>query len=422
MGQITYRDVILNSIKPTKKEQERVLLIVENTKDLILNSLKKNKINAKVEPGGSFAKNTWLKGDFDCDMFVRFDKKYEKDDISELLSKNLPFQDVLRVHGSRDYFQFELEGINFEIVPTIYEKNPEDAKNSTDISPLHITWVKEREKKNEKLCDEIRLTKKFFKGQQVYGAESYINGFSGHVIDILVAHYGSFEKLIEAASNWKEKELIDTEKIFKSQKDALTKLNESKTFSPLIVVDPILSTRNAAAALGLDKFRKLIESAKKFIETQDVNMFEKQEFDPTLIFVPKESKLILIRVEQKKGSKDIVGCKVMKLYEHIKKQLTLNNFDLSDSGFEFTYRKQAHIYFVVSDEVLTETVLRIGPPIKEKEHVKRFIDVNPDAFEKEGKWQAYVKREFRVPKKLIEYLLKSDFAKEKIEGYKILKG
>ncbi|HME87192.1 MAG TPA: nucleotidyltransferase domain-containing protein, partial [Candidatus Nanoarchaeia archaeon] len=80
--------------------------------------LKKNKIKADVVIGGSFAKDTYLDGDHDCDIFVRFDYSYKEKNISDLLQKALkPFK-ASRIHGSRDYFQFS-KSLNYEIVPVL---------------------------------------------------------------------------------------------------------------------------------------------------------------------------------------------------------------------------------------------------------------------------------------------------------------
>src|SRR3989344_278536 len=46
---------------------------------------KKKKIKAIAVLGGSFAKDTYIVGDYDVDVFVRFHPSYEDDKLSELL-------------------------------------------------------------------------------------------------------------------------------------------------------------------------------------------------------------------------------------------------------------------------------------------------------------------------------------------------
>ena len=48
-------------------------------------------------------------------------------------------------------------------------KAAEDAENITDVSPLHSKWVQKHS--NEKIRDEIRLTKQFFKAKSKEAAD-----------------------------------------------------------------------------------------------------------------------------------------------------------------------------------------------------------------------------------------------------------
>ena len=241
--------MFLDKIKKELRPDISVLKEVEDFVKLINREIHKNNIKAVCIPGGSVAKGTFLKGDFDVDLFVKFGTGYSN--ISKLLHKILtPFNPDL-VHGSRDYYQIKRK-LNYEIVPVLDITDPDKAENVTDMSPLHVQWVKNHLQKGQD--DEIRLAKKFCKSINVYGAESYIKGFSGHVIDILIIHYGSFHKLLEATKKWKPKVIIDTEKYYKSSRELLFNMNQSKISGPMIIIDPILKTRNAASALSYEKF------------------------------------------------------------------------------------------------------------------------------------------------------------------------
>ena len=241
---------IENILKSVKKRIRpgKAPLSIKKKLDMINQLLKKNKIKAKAVLGGSFAKNTHLKDDYDIDIFVKFDYSYEKKEISNILDKVLSPLKAERVHGSRDYFQIKNK-LSYEIIPVLDVKDVSKARNITDMSPMHVDWVRKNINGKE---DEIRLAKLFCKANDIYGAESYIQGISGHVLDILVIYYGNFIKFLEAVTGWKdgkkEKEVIDFYNFYKGE--AIRKMNRSKTLSPLIVVDPISPDRNAAAALS----------------------------------------------------------------------------------------------------------------------------------------------------------------------------
>src|SRR3989344_5865150 len=108
-------------------------------------------------------------------------------------SKIVP-KNAVRIHGSRDYFVVkENNNFEFEIIPTLKIKKPSEAKNIIDLSYFHVNYVRNK-LKNKKLADEIKLAKAFIHYSDCYGAESYINGFSGYAVELLVIYYGSFTK------------------------------------------------------------------------------------------------------------------------------------------------------------------------------------------------------------------------------------
>ncbi len=186
---------VLNEITPSKEEEKEI----KNTVNSMLNRINKGLKGAKAELGGSGAKGTWLK-QFDVDFFVKFNyQKYKSksDKLSDILEKHLKkkFKKIIRLHGSRDYFQIKEKGYTFEIVPILNINKAEEAINITDVSPLHAKWVL----KHKKYLDDIRLAKKFCKAAKVYGAESYIQGFSGYICEILAVYYKGFLPLVREA-------------------------------------------------------------------------------------------------------------------------------------------------------------------------------------------------------------------------------
>ncbi len=192
---------MLNRIKPSK-EEEKVALDLANA---FLKKLNAGLKGAKAILGGSLTKGTWIKGTNEIDIFVQFDYNKYKDknlEISDILEKHLKKKwKVERLHGSRDYFHIKQNGFTLEIVPILKITKEEQAVNITDISPLHAEWVKKSS--NEKIRDQIRLLKQFCKGNNCYGAETYIGGFSGYVCEILTICYKSFENVLKASQSWK---------------------------------------------------------------------------------------------------------------------------------------------------------------------------------------------------------------------------
>ena len=195
---------VLRDIKPS----EEVPAAIQKQLEAINKALSKKDIKATAVVGGSLAKGTHLKGDHDVDVFVKFGLKHKSHNLSDLLFDAIKSMKPERIHGSRDYFQIHKSKLTYEIVPVLDIKQAKQSQNVTDFSPWHVEWVK---KNGKDLKEDIRLAKKFCKAAKVYGAESYIRGFSGHVLDILVISAGGFIPLLESALNWKPKVVVDIE-------------------------------------------------------------------------------------------------------------------------------------------------------------------------------------------------------------------
>ncbi|MBU1321487.1 MAG: CCA tRNA nucleotidyltransferase [Nanoarchaeota archaeon] len=398
---------VIKKIKPAKQEFKVVDSLIKQINAL----LKKKKIKAVCVAGGSYAKGTILKNDFDVDLFVRFDyKMYKKKDISKLLEKAIAPLKPEMVHGSRDYYQLRKNKILFEFVPVLNIQDYKQAVNVTDMSPLHVDYVKKH--MSLRLADEVRLAKQFCKATNVYGAESYIRGFSGHVLDLFIIYYGSFENLLMQASVWGERVILDPAAHLK---DPLRELNKSKTESPLIIVDPIQPDRNAAAAVSREKFELFKQKARAFLHKPSEKFFEIKKLNAgELKKKAGKNWLVLLKVKPLKGKDDVVGTKILKCFEHIGTHLKKHEFNALESGWEFD-QKQSLIYFIINKVKMSDKIVLRGPPVKAKIDAKRFKAKHKKVFEKNKNLYAEEKREYKTPEALIKNLIKEDYVKSRVK-------
>ncbi|MBW2977415.1 nucleotidyltransferase domain-containing protein, partial [Candidatus Woesearchaeota archaeon] len=351
---------ILKEIKPSKEEEKEV----KDKIDKFLKRVNKGLKDAKAVLGGSGAKDTWLSKAHDADIFVEFDyKKYKdkSDQLSDILGKHLKkvFGKINRLHGSRDYFQIKEKSFSFEIVPVLKIKNAKEAVNITDVSLLHANWVKKRMKildkkfsasqKSQsdflgykKFADEIRLTKQFCKVQGVYGAESYIKGFSGYICEILTIYYKGFLNLVKNVSKWRDKTIIDIEKYYKNNKEVLRSLNLAKIYSPLVIIDPVQADRNAAAAVSTEKYEQFICACKEFLKKPSKEFFKRKEVSvDDLKKRAGKDKLVLLEIVALAGKEDVVGSKLLKVLEFIETKLKQNEFKIYEKGWKWDKKKKA---------------------------------------------------------------------------------
>ncbi|MFW5746515.1 MAG: nucleotidyltransferase domain-containing protein, partial [Nanoarchaeota archaeon] len=317
-------ETVLPRIQPNQEAQSAAHARVSRMIESIRVRLSESGVEADVVLGGSLAKNTNLAGDFDADVFVRFSDPYPDEQLSDILEQALDPMQFMRVHGSRDYFQKEEDGIAYEIVPVRAISSPEEATNVTDCSYLHVLWVQGQEiaKKVEglPLHDHIRLAKAFCKSIRVYGAESYIGGISGHVLDILVLHYGGLLQCMREVASWKECQVVDPEEQYATTEAAYLALDPAKRSCPLVVIDPVDPTRNAAAALEQATYDRLRESCAHFLSSPSASWFTAPQLSPES-WHPPEEEVYAVAMTALEGKKDVVGAKMRKAAEYVVRRL-----------------------------------------------------------------------------------------------------
>lgn len=391
----------LASITPTAKDRA-VLTDVKKFLTRLQQELRSRKINAKPVLGGSFAKDTWLAGDYDVDIFVTFDMTHKNDPLSDLLAKALKPWKAQRLHGSRDYFQIH-GPINYEIIPVLAIKNVRHALNVTDFSPKHVAWVNT---KGKKLKNDIRLLKKFCKAHRVYGAESYIRGFSGHVVDILTIYYGGFANVLKAATTWKDKTILDYNNTYKGK--ALFILNTSKTQGPLVLIDPVQPDRNAAAALTKENFDAFILAAKTFLKKPTLSAFIEKKVN---IHALIQKKVPVVHVTTLNDKEDIAGTKMVKAFEFLKQQL--NPFGVKNAGWDWDKKKHASFWFILAKKNLPATEQRIGPPKTMAKSCADFQKKYKNAKFVKGRMVATVKRPITNYKVALKETIAHPYLKDK---------
>ncbi|MFT4326704.1 MAG: nucleotidyltransferase domain-containing protein [Candidatus Woesearchaeota archaeon] len=390
-------EAVLKEITPTKNPS------VDEFIALLQKKLPKS---FEIIPGGSYAKGTHIGSSYDCDVFIRIpgkDKEISKKLYDTLQKQKIDFE---KIKGSRDYYSVDYKEAHFELVPVLQIKDAKDAQNIMDMSPFHVDWIKKNSTKKQQ--QDIRLLKQFMKAQRVYGAESFVKGFSGHVTDLLIIHYGSFDKALKAISSWKKQVVIDIAKHYKG-KDISFFMNKAKIESPLVVVDPIIPERNAAAALSEDSFNTLVKAAKQYCKKPNKSFFDIPHVQQS--FLKKHKKGMVVSFTPVKGSKDIAGTKALKAFEYITKAIENNGFVLKASDWSFT---EGVFLFSVEKESIKPQFEQAGPKTELVEACKAFCTVHSDAYIKKKQYFTKVSRKHTVFKNLLSELLESDYVTERV--------
>lgn len=409
-------DYILKKVLEKINPEEKVVSDFKNSFKMFLEQLRKrilkNKISTEIFVGGSFAKNTLVKKEiYDADVFLRFSKKYSDKEISKLAKKLLAGMKVYVVHGSRDYFRVKIsENFFIEVVPVLKIAKPEESKNITDLSYLHVNYINKKIKSG-KVLNEIKLAKAFCYANNCYGAESYVGGFSGYSLELLVYYYKSFEKFLREMIKVKDKLVIDIEKYFKNKNQVLMDINSSKLESPVILIDPTYKYRNALAALSSETFKKFQDVAKKFLKNPSEKYFEKQKIDLKKIkenALKNKNEFVLLEATTSKQEGDVAGSKLLKFYRFLETEVG-KFFYVKNKGFNYAHKKSARFFFVAKSK---KEIVFDGPFINDKENVAKF--------KKEHK-KIFIKGKRLFAKEKVNLSLEEFIKKWKIKNNKIVK-
>ncbi len=356
---------VLSEIQPSFNEKQKLNLLASEVKARINKSIKNNKVKAEVIIGGSFSRGTYLRGTHDIDLFIRFKQEDELTLLKKIVLDEFPEAELIK--ASRDYYQVIYKEVLIQFIPTILIDSPLKAKNSMDASCFHVEYLNTR--LNDAMRNEVLLLKQFCKATGVYGAESYINGFSGYVIELLIIHFGSFIKFLEFINKSKGRMFIDMEGYYDSINKALTITKTNKSLNPVIIIDPVIATRNAAAGLNTESFNKFILNARLFLIKPSTSFFKIKE--RTLTDIQSLASLrghhLITHQFNVEEKKDVQLAKLKKAVNKIKNLIEKKEFKVYDYGVT----NNGLVYFELEQLIIPLIKKVIGPP----------VTINQDNFE-----------------------------------------
>ncbi|WP_121743785.1 CCA tRNA nucleotidyltransferase [Natronorubrum halophilum] len=384
---------IRERIEPDDDERERLRTVAGRLIDRADAAATERAPGADVLQVGSTARNTWISGDRDIDIFVRFPPDTEREALEryglEVGHATLP--DGHEEYAEHPYVKGCVEGFDIDIVPCFRLESATDIRSAVDRTPFHTQYLEER--LDDDLAADVRLAKQFLKGIGAYGSDLRTRGFSGYLTELLVVEYGGFRPLLEAAANWHPQVILDPEdhgrgrEAAASSRDAEVGDADLPFDDPLVVIDPTDPERNVAAVCAPENVARLQHYAREFLEEPRADVFEPTDLEPIDEAGLREhlerrgTTPVAIRFD----APDLVEDQ---LYPQLRKSLEGITTGLDDRGFD-VFRATT-----VADETATILVeLAVserpaverhdGPPIHVRTHAEGFYDTyadDPDAY------------------------------------------
>lgn len=354
-------------VDPDDDERRRLQQVAQSVMSAAEAAVDDLGVDADVVQVGSTARGTWVSGDRDIDVFVRFAETLSRADLEryglEIGNRVLP--DGREEYAEHPYVKGTRDGFDVDLVPCYGVGSAREIKSSVDRTPFHNRYLERR--LTDDLRGEVRIAKQFLKGIGAYGSDLRTRGFSGFLTELLVIEYGGFTEFLEAAAAWQPPVHLDPEDHGTSAFD-----------DPLTVIDPTDPDRNVAAVVFAENVARVQHHARAFLADPTENRFHPEEIDPLDESAVREhvrrreTTPIALRFDPPDLVED-------QLYPQLRRSLDGLRTGLEGHGFE-TLR--AAVFADESAVLLVElSVARLpaverhhGPPVHVKDHAREFLE------------------------------------------------
>lgn len=385
---------VLKRIKPSKEEIEKSREIAKK----FIKEIEKRGHEAILV--GSVARDTFISGDKDIDVFFFFDPEVSRAELErrglEIGKSVLANYNPKTHYAEHPYTKAVVEGYEVEIVPC-YKIKTGKIISAVDRTPLHTEYVLKKLKGEHK--HEVILLKQFLKAFDGYGADAKVKGFSGYLCELLIITNKSLDELLKnAAHDWKKKIVIDLEK----SRESYDKFPE-----PLVVIDPVDRDRNVATAVDRTILSKFIIKAREYLVKPSEEFFFPSKKPINIKRLVKGRNLLVISFKYPQDViEEIAWSQLEKLTKIIKNQLYENEFRVYRSTYWTDEKKKCAIALELMTHELDEHMIHKGPEVWDEENSKAFIEKNPEYFVRRSRLFSWKKRDFRKAEDLVRHLLK----------------
>ncbi|WP_292518951.1 CCA tRNA nucleotidyltransferase [Methanoculleus sp.] len=356
---------VLGKIRPTPEERTYVRTMGER----LIEAVEASGV-AKAMMVGSVARDTFVRGDRDLDVFMLFDPALSREELQEqglALAHRVAeeFGATWREkYAEHPYVNATINSLDIDLVPCYAVPSATEIKSAVDRTPFHTRYILSH---IANYADDVLLLKQFAKAGGVYGSDHMTEGFSGYLCELLTIYYGGFHALIEAAARWRPGETIDIEGHGKKQFE-----------DPLVVIDPVDPERNVAAALSLSRMFEFAELARGYLAEPSMAFFCRQPSPPLTrdvfarLLSARGTHLFTLTLKTPDYTPDTVVPQLRKSAESIRELLERSGFPANRIDVCMGAERSMLLFELMAGTV---PVMRrhIGPPVWSRENAEKFL-------------------------------------------------
>jgi len=362
---------VLARVEPDAEERRRLEAVVGEVVTRAETAIADLDVDAEPVHVGSTARDTWIAGDRDVDVFVRFPGDLDRAALERL---GLTVGHAVLPNGREEYAEHpyvtgEVEGIGVDLVPCYAVESASDIRSAVDRTPFHSAYLEER--LTPDLVDEVRVFKQLLKGVGVYGSDLRTRGFSGYLTELLVLEYGGADETFAAVADWDPPVRLDPAG------------HGAATFEdPLVVIDPTDPERNVAAVLAGENLARLQHHARAVLARPSVEAFFPASPEPLAADAVREhvrrrdTVPVALVFEAPPAVEDDLYPQLRRSLAGIRDELDRRGFDVLRSA---TWAEDdAVLLLELATAELPAIERHIGPPVAVREHAQSFYETYAD--------------------------------------------
>ena len=360
-----------SAVIPSQEEKEELKQKIRKIINELEKYISESGAKAKVIPVGSTAKDTFLKGSSDIDIFIVSDK-YQ--DLFSSIKYFKPSGKVKR--GELLIWNYRDGSYDVDLVFVPPEHPKIETLKHTEFYNKHLT---------NRMRDEVRKAKAFFRSHGVYKAE--IGGITGVAIEELIRQKETFENLCRYIANH------DLEDIW---------LQDPTTSRP----------RNLLASVNKTRWKQTQKACREYLKTRKIDLKPFTEED----FRQRYSDRTIIKCERKYDTATDYHT-ALSLCNKAGNQTKSHEHDIT-----FLCDSYVENHILIALKTNPEKLPKykeVCIPEKMTEAIKNFKQQHPEAntYKKDGQICALIKRSITNPEK---YMANQLIERMQKRGYKCI--
>jgi len=372
---------------PSQKSRLAVEAKAEEIRKAVERECQRANLSAEVRLDGSVAKDTWVVGYEEADIFMRVSTELTKKQLQDIClpiaRKALAPNPVVERFAEHPYIESTVKTrggqLKVNVVPC-YRVEKGNWLSATDRSPYHTEYI--RSHLNDAKRDEVRLLKAFLRGIGTYGADIKTGGFSGMLCETLVVSYGAFRAAVEDFSEWHVDRFIDVENYYEGRGDEVHRVFKE----PLVVIDPVDKGRNLGAAVRTDQLWNFVGASRQLISKPSPSLFAAPQLKPLTLtqyrnlIRKRGSTIVCLATGRIEAVVDILWSQLYRTQRALVHLLESSDFKVIRSTAWSDEKRLNVILFELEEEHLPAAKKREGPPVQRSAESASFLSKHMDKF------------------------------------------